>query len=206
MLQFPNLAHSRVSSPLKYSVVTGPAVEPVTYAELADWLRLPTVDDRAVVVALETAGRMYVEQVTRYTLITTTFALHLDWFPEAIILPARPVQAVTSITYIDPSGTTQTLDPSRYLLDAQGPRPIVIPPLGSFFPVPKVQQPNAVTVTFTAGFGDSPAQVPEPYKLAIKIWVATNYNQREAVVMGRTPAIVPHTFDHLLRLSSLPEV
>jgi hypothetical protein len=25
-------------------------------------------------------------------------------------------------------------------------------------------------------------------------------------VMGRTPAIVPHTFDHLLRLSSLPEV
>jgi uncharacterized phiE125 gp8 family phage protein len=198
--------NQRVPTPLKYSVTTPPAVEPVSYSDLADYLRLTTTDDRAVVVALETAGRMYVEQRTRYTLITTAYTLFLDWFPTQIILPARPVQAVTSITYTDQTGTVQTLDPSRYLLDAQGPRPCIIPPLGEFFPIAHVQYPNAVQVTFTAGFGDAPAAVPEPYKLAIKIWCATNYNQREAVTIGRTAAIVPHTFDHLLRLCSLPEV
>jgi hypothetical protein len=63
-----------------------------------------------------------------------------------------------------------------------------------------------VQVQFKAGFGDTPDTVPEPYKLAIKVWVATNYNQREAVVYGRAPAVVPHTFDHLIRLLALPEV
>ncbi len=201
-----SLDHTRVSEPLKYEIVTQPAVEPVLYSDLYDWLRLLSFDDRNLTVALETVGRMYVEQRTRQTLITTVFNLWLDFFPTTIIIPARPLQTVNFISYIDGNNATQTLDPSRYLVDAKGPRPTIIPPLGSFFPIAKVQQPNAVQINFTAGFGSTGASVPAPFLLMIKQWCSLNYDNRQAIVMGKTPAAVPHTFDALLRLFSLPEV
>jgi uncharacterized phiE125 gp8 family phage protein len=198
--------YSRVSTPLKFSIATPPAVEPVTYSDLSQWLKLPSFDDQGLTNTLEIIGRMYIEGRSRYTMITTTFNLYLDYFPQEIFLPARPVQRVNSITYTDQNNVVQTLDPSRYEVDIQGPRPRIIPPLSNFFPIAKVQYPNAVVVNFTAGFGDTGATVPEPYKLMIQQWVALNYNQREAVATNRTPAIIPHTFEHLLRLNSLPEV
>jgi uncharacterized phiE125 gp8 family phage protein len=196
----------RVQSPLKMEIVTQPALEPVTYEQLSDWCKLPSLDDRNLTIALATVGRIYLEQRTRRTFITTTFNLWMDYFPTTIILPARPVQTVSFVKYTDQNLEVQTLDTSRYLVDNKGPRPCIIPPLGSFFPIPRVQYPNAVQVQFVAGFGNSPSDVPLTYRQLITQWVATNYSQREAVVLGKSPAIVPYTFDSLLKLSSLPEV
>jgi uncharacterized phiE125 gp8 family phage protein len=196
----------RVPQPLKYEITVQPAQEPVSYQQLAEWCKLPSFDDQALTMQLAVAGRRYIEGRTRQTLITTTYNLYLDYFPQTLIIPARPLQAVNSIEYVDQTGTTQTLATDRYLVDSKGPRPVVIPPLGTFFPIPHVQYPNCVTVNFTAGFGDDPSDVPQEYQTLICQWVITNYEIREAVVLGKTPAIVPHTFDALLRLSSLPEV
>jgi uncharacterized phiE125 gp8 family phage protein len=197
---------TRVETPLKYEVVTQPAVEPVSYADLADWCKLPGFDDRTLTLQLAVAMRRKVEELRRETLITTTFDLWMDFFPVSIILPARPVQSVTFIKYTDGNGTVQTLDPSRFEVDPKGSRPVIIPPLGSFFPIAKVQYPNAVQVRFVAGYGDTAAAVPAEYQIMIKQLVALNYSVREGVVLGRTPAIVPRTLDYLLNSGRLWEV
>lgn len=192
--------------PLKYEVATEPTVEPVTYQQVADWCKLPGFDDRNLTMQLVTTGRRYLEQRTRRTFITTTYNLWLDYFPSMILVPSRPLQSVNYIKYTDQSGNVDTLDTSRYLVDNKGPRPCIIPPIGQFFPIPHVQFPNCVQVQYVAGYGDTAANVPQEYQQLICQWVATNYSQREAVVMGRAPAIVPYTFESLLKMSSLPEV
>jgi len=198
--------NTRVSAPLKYEVVTPPAQEPVTYQELIDHLRLPTRTDRDLVMALAKVGRDYVEKRTRQTLITTEYDLWLDYFPPTIILPARPAQSVTFIKWIDGTGATNTLPTNRYQVDAKGTRPVIIPPLGAFFPIVKMQTPNAVQVRFKAGWGDLEDEIPEIFKLMIKQWVALNYEAREAVLMGKQPAQVPHTFGDLLNLERVWEL
>lgn len=195
----------RMPSSIKLDVVTAPAIEPVTYAEIVDFLRLPSLTDKDVVNNLISVGREYVEARTRQTLITTTFDYWLDEFPAAILIPARPLQSVTYVKYYDQTGTLTTLSASNYLVDNKGQAPLIVPPLGTFFPYPKFQYPNAVNVRFVAGYGDTAADVPESCKQAIKQWVALNYDQREAVVLGKTPARVPHGFDDLLNLNKIWE-
>jgi uncharacterized phiE125 gp8 family phage protein len=195
--------HSKLSAPLKLELVTQPAIEPVSVNELVDFLRLPQLDDIALVTSLGIVARQYIEQVTRQTLITQTFNLWLDFFPSSILIPVVPFQSVSFIQWTDQGGIVETLDPSKYEVDTKGTRPVIVPPLGYFFPIAKVQYPNAVQVQFTAGYGDDPSDVPESFKLMIKQMVALNYNAREAVVMGQTPAIVPHTFDSLLRINKV---
>lgn len=196
---------SRMPAPLKLDIVTAPAIEPVSYSELVDHLRLPTTIDRDLVMALESVGRDYVEKRTRQTLITTTFDYWLDEFPCQIILPARPFQAVTFIKWIDGTGAVQTLNPSAYQVDPKGTRPVIVPPLGAFFPIVKVQCPNAVQIRFTAGFGDTADDVPEMYKLMIKQFVYLNYDAR-AGYADKQAYKVPHTFDDLLNLGKIWEV
>jgi hypothetical protein len=62
-----------------------------------------------------------------------------------------PVQSVDSVTYVDGSGDTQTLDPSLYESDTISEPGRVCPVWGGSWPYAR-QQPNSVQVTFTAGY------------------------------------------------------
>jgi uncharacterized phiE125 gp8 family phage protein len=200
------LDFDRVEAPLKMELVTPPEAEPVSYSDVADWLRLPSFDDRNLTLGLITVARRYIEEKTRRCMITQTWNQWQDFFTPTLILGKRPVQQVNYIQYTDQTGTLQTLDPSRYLLDNKGPRPGIIPPLGEFFPIARVQFPNAVCINFTAGYGAGPANVPMEFQACIKQWVHLNYDMRQGIVLGRTPAVIPHTFEALLNMCSLPEV
>jgi len=100
------------------------------------------------------------------------------WWPRqyAIILPLPPLQSVQSVTYIDETGATQTLDPSAYVVDTQSEPGAIMPSYGTVWPTTR-WVPNAVTVKFTAGYGAAPA-VPEPIKVWIKQAVAYRYDNR----------------------------
>lgn len=72
-----------------------------------------------------------------------------DW--RQITVPLPPLQSVTSIKYIDTTGTEQTLDPTLYIVDTSVEPSKIVPAVGQCWP--EVQcQPGAVKIRFVAGY------------------------------------------------------
>lgn len=175
-------------------LITEPSTEPVTLAELKAQARVDTdiTDDDSMLTAYGVAARQQCEQILGRALITQTWARVIDCFPwTEIELGMPPVSAITSITYIDTAGATQTLSSSAYVLDPTGEEPgFVLPAYGYTWPT-TLDTAGAVTVTFTCGYGAA-AAVPEPIKLWIKMRAATLYRFREAISGGLAMQEVPN--------------
>lgn len=169
--------------------VQAPTVNTTADPELLSWL---------------TAARQHVETFTHRALITQTWDLSLDGFPESdwLCLPMAPLVSVTSVTYVDANGVTQTWSASLYTVDAPtGPhaRPgRLAPAFGQCFPVTR-DQPNAVTVRFVAGYGAA-SSVPGPIKSAMKLLIGHWWLNREAGVNPTRGSgdILPFGVDSLL--------
>ncbi|ESR25253.1 hypothetical protein N177_1770 [Lutibaculum baratangense AMV1] len=118
-------------------------------------------------------------------LVTQTWNLTLDRFASEIAIPLPPCQSIDAITYVDPDGITQTLAPTEYQAFALGTveGAKVRPAYGKSWPTIR-NVPEAVTITFTAGFGDDPEDIPEPIRAAIKMRVGHLFEHRESVVIG----------------------
>lgn len=90
-------------------LVMAPSIEPVSLAEAKAHLRVEVNDENSLIQTLITAARQYVETATRRALLQQTWDDKLDAFPcGAIVLPLSPVTSVTSITYLDTAGVSQT--------------------------------------------------------------------------------------------------
>jgi uncharacterized phiE125 gp8 family phage protein len=141
-------------------------------------------EDKAHIGELIAAARRYLDgrhgRLGR-ALITQTWTRTLATWPRTIDLAVPPVQSVDSIEYVAPDGTTKTLDPGKYRvrgLNASEPATIRRAPDTEW---PEVaDDPEAITVTFTAGYGDTPADVPEPIRHAIKLLVTDWFEKRSA--------------------------
>ncbi|MGX1495176.1 putative phiE125 gp8 family phage protein [Labrenzia sp. MBR-25] len=168
------------------TLVTGPGAEPVSLAELKAWCRVDFTDDDTLLASNGVAAREFVEQATGRQLVSATWKMTARCFGAVQLrLPKPPLQSVTSVEYRDADGTLQTLDPSDYLVDL---------PSNSIEPVdswPGVgDYPDAVQVTFVAGYGDAEA-VPQTIKHAIQCLSAHWYENREPAVIGVSAAEVP---------------
>ena len=163
------------------TVVTPPAVEPVTVADARLALGQAAGADAPVLAMHLRAARELAEAFTSRAFITTTLRLTLDQFPgrtadawwdgvrdgvlperQAFIpLPRPPAQAITSIEYTDSAGTTQTVAASLYYLT--GNRVMLTP--GSSWPTGARR--GTIHITFTAGYGDDPDDVPAGIRAGI---------------------------------------
>lgn len=168
------------------TLVAPPTAEPVTLAEAKAQLKVDASADDALITSLITAARQQAEETGAFgfshgrALVTQTLALFLDGFPDAdgaIEVPRPPLASVTSITYVDTAGTTQTLASSDYTVDAKSKPGRVAPAFGKSWPATR-DVINAVTVTFDAGYGTA-AAVPESIKREIKALLVHLYERRE---------------------------
>lgn len=149
---------------------------PVTVAEAKTRLRIDgTADDADVDLMIQAATEM-AKASTRRSIATDTWRLTLDAFPEAIQLLYPPIVAVSSITYVDQNGDTQTLSSAAWSLDAASEPGWVLPAAGTVWPA-TMETANAVTVNYTAGFG---LACPSPIKQFILLHVGHMYRSREA--------------------------
>lgn len=155
-----------------------PTEEPVTLDEAKLHLRVDVKDDDAYITALIEAARLWVESYTKRQLVTATYALTLDAFPTKIILPRPNALTVSSITYTDTDGDSQTLASSQYTLTIDGVFGCIVEAYNVSWPSTR-DIPNAVTVTYTAGYGAASA-VPESAKVAVKMLLSDLYERRSA--------------------------
>jgi uncharacterized phiE125 gp8 family phage protein len=155
-----------------------PVVEPITRADAKAAMRIDAdfVDDDALVDSLVTAAREWAEKYTSRVFVEQTWRMVLPEFPTCtdrrIYLPKPPVQSVTSITYVDSAGATQTLATTEYTFIDDEHCPYIVEAYGKTWPTPRLQD-DAVTVTYVAGYPkvadplDYRINVPAPIKTAI---------------------------------------
>lgn len=163
-------------------VVTAPTVEPVTLADAKLHARIDGSDEDDLIEQMIVAARQNAEHITERALAPTTFCLYLDAFPAGgVKIPMPPINAISSVQYVDTSGDLQTLDASNYSLDDAQEPAWLLPAHGVDWPS-TLDVANAVRVTFMAGYAaaDCPAQI-KSYMLAV---VASLYRQREHIADG----------------------
>jgi uncharacterized phiE125 gp8 family phage protein len=185
------------------SLVSQPAVEPVTLAETKTHLRVDDFSEDELIDNLRVAAREYVENFTSRKLITQTWDLKLAAFPcgGCLELPFAPVSSVTSITYVDTAGVSQTWSSANYTVDAPS-GPFAMP--GRITPVYGVVWPstqnviNAVTVRFVVGYGATPWTVPYLLRAAIKVLVGHWFANREPVAVGTIVTDIPLSVQSML--------
>jgi uncharacterized phiE125 gp8 family phage protein len=116
-------------------------------------------------------------------LITQEWKFTLDRFSGEISIPLPPCQSIDAIAYVDPDGVTQTLGGYQVfgLGTMEGAR--LRPIYGTSWPGTR-DIPEAVSITFTAGFGDDPTDVPEPIRANIAMRVGHLFEHRESVMIG----------------------
>lgn len=170
-----------------------PSVEPVTLAEAKLHCKVDSTDDDALLTSLITAVRLQAEHQTGRVLVTQTWDVTLDEFPDdSLALPYPPLQSVTSITYVDENGISQTLAGTEYQVIINELAGRIVPAYGKYWPSTR-EQPTAVTVRMVSGYGLA-AAVPASIKTWMLIAIATLYAQREAVIVGTISSELPRGF------------
>lgn len=185
------------------SVKAGPTVEPISVDEGKAHLRVDFTDDDLLIASQIRASRRHLEWMYDRAMLTQTLVLTLDSFDTAdwtsqsfygvspatwslglgvtwSIIPLRPpVQTINSITYVDPSGVTQTLAANMYRFDAgsENASGRVFPDLNKIWPVVGLT-PAAIKIETVAGF-TGPEKVPDDWKAGIKLMLGTLYENRE---------------------------
>jgi uncharacterized phiE125 gp8 family phage protein len=181
-------------------LVTAPTSEPLTTAEAKTHLRVDHNVDDELIETLCLAAQHTVETGTGRKCGSQTWDDKRDSFPcsgEAIVLPYPPVTSVTSVTYVDQNGTTQTWSSALYTTDLPtgddaGPARI-FPIYGESYPSTREQR-NAVTVRFVCGFTTVPAGMVAAMKLLVGNW----YANRESVVVGTISQVLQQALDTLI--------
>ena len=160
-----------------------PAAEPVSLAEAKIHLRQDFPDDDDLITTLIAAARQHVSMVTRRAFVNTTYTLKLDEYPTEIWIPVSPLSSVTSITYIDTNGNSQTEALSVYSVDTDTEPGRISQAFDQSWSDTRDQN-NAITVTFISGYGAAASDVPETFKASIKLLVGHWYQSREAVAVS----------------------
>lgn len=169
---------------------TAPAVEPVTAAELRTYLRLGTSFTDAMADDLIEEARQYIEDISGLALITQSWQLTLDRWPNAgepwwngtrqghanmlnqgagsVQLPRYPLQSITSATtYDEDSNSTAVTVASVFDVDTQQMPGRMTLQRSAVWPT-ALRASNAIEVVYVAGYGDAGSDVPAPLKRAVK--------------------------------------
>ena len=187
--------------PARWSLLrNAPAQEPIGLEEMKAWSRVDHADDDATIAGNIIAARRWVETVTHRALITQAFVYKTDRFPgpvtTVIALPGGNTQTLTSIAYLDTDGNSQTWASANYIADLVS-QPALVG-LAYNIDWPSIREWDLpVTITYSAGYGDDPGDVPEELRTAIKILAAELYESREETVVGSQISAVPYSAKRL---------
>jgi uncharacterized phiE125 gp8 family phage protein len=164
-----------------------PTHEPITIAEAKAHLRVDGSDEDGYIAGCILAARHHAEAVTRRALVPREWKQTYNYFPAEIVLPVTPVQTVDAIKYIDRDGVEQTL--ASY--QQSGER--IVPAFEQHWPETR-RVVDAVSVEFTAGYDDVPADI----RAALLLLVAHYFEQRQPTINATVVSVVPMSVDALL--------
>ena len=207
--------------PVAFEVVTPPNYEPITLDEVKAQCRLDDVTDYDTDLKfLIQVAREKVENDSERALVDQTRRVWVDQFPnagargqitlnpfpsqpwlyggamQALEIAVKPVTSITSIIYMDQSGTWVTWDPSKYIADTVTYPVRITPQYGLIWPICRVRI-NAVQVTFQCGH-PSAGLIPAAAKHAMRLLVGHWFENREAV--GNVPQEIALGYESMINM------
>ena len=180
------------------ALITGPALEPVSLADVKAHLRVDGDDDDLLLQAAIVSARYHVETLTRRFLIEQTWRVYLDAWPRKRIvrLPPAPLISVDAVTVYDANGDPQTVDPDDYEVDTAAVPGRVI--LAAAAPAPTARAVNGIEIDVTVGYGPSSVDVPAALRQAVLMLVTHWYEHRGAVGHDLAVLVAPLGFEALV--------
>lgn len=191
-----------------------------------------TLPDVVIPIYIKAARRNAEHKYLHRALLEQTWQLTIDAFPTATIddpnpeanklytmldgarvkvtdgleihLPMPRLIAITSIAYVDADGADQTLSSDDYVICQSDDDPFLLPADEDAGWPETADQRNAVTITYTCGYGDSADDVPDDIKAGLLLLVADLYRNREAqtemnVELKPNPTVVNLFEPHAIR-------
>lgn len=161
-----------------YPVVpVAPAVEPVSLAQAKLQCRVIGTDEDDTLDLYIASGRSHAEAYCGVAFAERTVVAHCDSFTDLARLPFAPVNSVTSIEYVDPAGSTQTLPSSVYELRSDNLDAAIVLKAGQTWPM---IQPGS-RISLTASVGAAP---PDDVLHAMLLFIADSFDRREHAKAG----------------------
>jgi uncharacterized phiE125 gp8 family phage protein len=175
------------------TLLTPPALEPVTLAELRQFLRLAGDSDDDLLTGLLKAARETLEAKTGLALINQTFRLHADGWPRSGILriPKYPVRSVSAVAALLDDGTSVAIAGHDLHLSTRA-RPARLYLAERHRPA---QSLCGLAVDFVAGFGETGNEVPDALRHALMTLVVHWYEMR-----GVDTQSYPRPFERAIEL------
>lgn len=175
--------------------VTAPATRLVSLEEVKQFLRIEadeTEEDTllgSLILSAEATLDGYSGLLGR-ALIDQVWRQRFDDFPpcDQLRLPLGPLVATPTVTYRDTLGGEQEFESFHLVTTALG--PAIELEDGATWPQ-TATRPDAVTVTWLAGYGPGPEDVPEIFRTVALQLIAHWYGTREAVNVGNIVTEVP---------------
>jgi uncharacterized phiE125 gp8 family phage protein len=174
---------------MKFTVADNPlGTDVISLADMKEFLRVDHSDEDTTISEIITSAAMAVQDYTGRVFVSSTFTLKTDYFYN-VEIPAK-INSVTAVTYYDISNSLQTLDASKYYVDAsrEPARVAFLDPPSTF-----VDRFNAVTISGTIG-----SQANPPIKHAIKMLASHYYENRRAVIVGVQASKIPLGIEAIL--------
>lgn len=208
------------------SLVTPPGLDPISLEEAKAHCRVSSDTEDGLLAGYVLAARHYAENWTRRAFLTQSWALTLDhgWpahhdldhhshrrygyhgighfsshhWHSRIVLSRPPLQAVDSITYVDTDGIIQILGTDQYLVaKADTGEWYIEPAYRVIWPQVRPQM-AAITVAFTAGYGDTPGSLPEELRMGMLLLIGQWFDNRTAISLGSAVSELPNAVQALI--------
>lgn len=184
-----------------YKLITAPSVEPVDTTELKSQLRITGTSQDTMLDSLIKAARQHVEDYLRFSVISSTWELYLDAFPQAgdfIWIQKSPVSAITFLKYYATDGTLTILtENTDFVVDYVSKPCRIYEAYSKTWPTPR-NIPNCVIIKFVTGYASAGA-VPEVIKQAVLMVAATLYENPSDEVTGTQVNPINKNSEWLLR-------
>jgi hypothetical protein len=200
-------------------IVNGPSVEPITLTEAKNYLKVNVSTDDDLISACITAARHWAESFTGRSIAKKQYVFSLDAFPyftdtitsqnayppsyyslprysttlwnysQMIKLWYPPVLTIDHFKYIDPNGNVQTLKQGTdFIFDPVNEDCRIFTMPGQFWP-PCLYTPNAVLITYTAGYDDATSGTDEEEDETLTQTNVTPPNQQPSYTFNN---VMPH--------------
>lgn len=176
----------------KRILISGAASRALSVATFKTHARIDETAEDTLIGTLLDAAEDEAESFTWRKFITQTWDEYFDGFTDPLVLAFAPVSSITSISYTDANGTTQTLASTAYELAEENGLAIARLKYNQVWPTTRAHE-DVVTVRYVAGYG-SATDVPQRILQAIAVHAAWSHRNREGDVEP-----MPQTFWRLLR-------
>lgn len=164
---------------------TAPASEPVEVSALKMHARIDAADEDTNIAIYAKSCRRTLENILGISFIETTWDEYLDRFPSGpkaeIKLTKAPLMSITSITYTNSAGQSQTLvEGTDFVVDLKTRR--IWPKFGMVWPVDVEIKPSPIRIRYKAGFGAAASAVPDDLIVTLYLFFSQTYKDRDPLL------------------------